>query len=188
MSYDNPRQDRGGRLTGVHDSTTCTCGQCQWVELRAKLTATMQRQAPFVNRLTTLEADNLFAIPATFPPDIATLGAKADWLATVHLERFGDEDDSWEFERLCRGYKEKLSRGAQPSTERISTQKENDIMDDTKLEQAYEAAFKEYNDKAGVGASASRFFFWAGATFGTQLAQEIYSDSLKQDKAKGSQP
>lgn len=49
------------------------------------------------------------------------------------------------------------------------------------LETAYEKAMTEYNAQAGSGASVSRYFFWAGAQFGTELAREIYDESMKQE-------
>ena len=53
-------------------------------------------------------------------------------------------------------------------------------MTNEELEAGYDAALAEYNDKAGMGANEARYFFWAGATFGTQLCQKIYSEAKPQ--------
>jgi hypothetical protein len=63
------------------------------------------------------EADDLLPLPLTYSPDVVSVGAQADWLATEHVRIGGQKDDEYEHMRLCKAYRAKLEAAAEQALE-----------------------------------------------------------------------
>lgn len=57
----------------------------------------------------------------------------------------------------------------------------SDLVSDEKLEQEFKTALKQWLDEnpSEPNVRMARYFFWAGAVLGTQLAKELYAETIK---------